>query len=148
MAVTTQFYNSFMEDVGLGRMNFATNVFKVMLVYNYTYNPAHVQKSQIGGEIAQANGYDGPEILENTDWGWNEDGGFTRFDADDITWTAVGGDIGPITGAVIYNDTITSPSADRLVCYIDFDGEDLITEGSEYKLTFNADGVFSITQET
>lgn len=148
MAVTTQFYNSFMEDVGLQRMNLQTDTFKVMLVYNYTFNAAHVQKSEITGEPPSEHGYDGPETLEDVIWGWDAVNSFTRLDAEDVTWTAVGGAIGPITGAVIYNDTTTVPTADRLVCYVDFDGEETISQDSEFKLTFHADGVFSITQET
>lgn len=149
MAVTVSFYKSFIQDLGLARINFVGHTFKAILVMDYEFDADHVSLSDISGELATGNGYTaGGATLTNVDWNWNEDNQFTRFDADDITWSATGGSIGPVTGAIIYNDSITTPTEDRLVCYIDFDVAplgDLIAEGSDYKLTFHNDGVLAIT---
>ncbi len=42
---------------------------------------------------------------------------------DNVSWTAAGGDIGPSPGAIIIDDTSTSPTADPVIGYISF-GED------------------------
>ena len=146
MAVTTQFFNNFIKDVGLKRVNLSTDVFKAILVNSYAFDGTHEQKAQISGEPVTGYGYTaGGEILANTDWDFDVVNGFTRFDGDDITWQAAGGDIGPITGAVIYNSTITDPNTNRLMCYVDFGETVTISQDSEFKLTFHSDGVFSIT---
>lgn len=148
MAVSVEFYNNFIKDMGLQRINFATDVFKVILVYNYTFNPEHVFKSETNGELSTGAGYtNGGATLTGTTWDWNDEQEFTRFDAEDVTWTASAGDIGPATGAIIF-DSSTTPTPNRLICYIDFGESELISQDSQFKLTFNTDGVFSITQET
>ena len=43
-----------------------------------------------------------------------------------ITWTASGGDVGPIAGVIIYNDTI---AGDPIVGYIDFGGAYTVADG-------------------
>jgi hypothetical protein len=46
-----------------------------------------------------------------------------------ITWTASGGSIGPTPGAIIFDDTITTPTADPVIGYIDFGGEQTQADG-------------------
>lgn len=147
--LTAHFFNNFLADIGLKRVDLSSDVFKVILVNGYTFDATHTQKSQITGEPATANGYTaGGEVLDNTDWGWDAGNGFTRFDADDISWSASGGAIGPVTGAVIYNSSITVPNTNRLMCYLDFGETVTISDSSEFKLTFHIDGVFSLTQDS
>ena len=43
-----------------------------------------------------------------------------------ITWTASGGDIGPIAGVIIYDDTVTN---DPIIGYIDFGGSYTLANG-------------------
>lgn len=43
-----------------------------------------------------------------------------------ITWTASGGDVGPLAGVIIYDDTITN---DPIVGYIDFGGAYTVADG-------------------
>ncbi len=45
------------------------------------------------------------------------------------TWTASGGNIGPTPGAIIFDDTVTTPTADPIVGYIDFGGEQTQVDG-------------------
>jgi len=46
-----------------------------------------------------------------------------------ITWTASGGSIGPTPGAIIFDDTVTTPTADPIIGYIDFGGEQTQADG-------------------
>ena len=43
-----------------------------------------------------------------------------------ITWTASGGDVGPLAGVIIYDDSITG---DPIVGYIDFGGAYTVADG-------------------
>ena len=46
-----------------------------------------------------------------------------------VTWTASGGAIGPTPGAIIFDDTVTTPTADPIIGYIDFGGEQTQADG-------------------
>jgi hypothetical protein len=46
-----------------------------------------------------------------------------------VTWTASGGSIGPTPGAIVFDDTVTTPTADPIVGYIDFGGEQTQADG-------------------
>lgn len=143
MAVTVSFYDNFIQDIGLQRMNLATDTFKVILVNGYIFNSAHNSKASIGGELTTGSGYTAGGAALNQSWTVNA--GITKFDADDVSWTVTpSGIIGPCTGAIIYNDTTTSPTADRLVCYIDFGGSESTGPSTEFKIVFDANGIFTI----
>lgn len=46
-----------------------------------------------------------------------------------VTWAAIGGSIGPTPGAIVFDDTVTTPTADPIVGYIDFGGEQTQADG-------------------
>lgn len=143
MAVSVNFYNNFIEDIGLQRMNLATDTFKIMLVNGYVFNAAHASKASILNELGTGNGYTAGGATLTQSWLFNS--GLTRFDADDVSWLVdVGGTIGPCTGAIIYNDTVTSPTDDRLVCYIDFGTTETAGASTEFKIVFDTNGIFTI----
>jgi hypothetical protein len=59
-----------------------------------------------------------------------------------VTWTASGGSIGPTPGMIIFDDTVTTPTADPIIGYIDFGGEQTQADGGvatisnvEFRLT-------------
>ena len=143
MAVSVNFYNSFIEDIGLQRMNLSTDTFKVILVNGYVFNATHASKASISSELGTGNGYtSGGETLDQT---WSFSSGLTKFDANDVSWLVdVGGTIGPCTGAIIYNDTSTDPTDDRLVCYIDFGATETAGASTEFKIVFDTNGIFTI----
>lgn len=62
------------------------------------------------------------------------------IDAADITKTATGGSIGPATAGVIYEKT----SGDVL-WYVDFDGAQEAGIGTDFKITFHANGIARVT---
>lgn len=93
-------------------------------------------------EIAATGGYTagGEELLSKTlvmDTANNR----TEFDAADF-------EIDPSTitarYAVIYVDTAGAASTDILLCVIDF-GEDKVSTGGPFTITWNAEGIFAIT---
>lgn len=105
------------------KIDFLTDVFKIILVGSgFVFNKdTHETYANVSGsELPTANGYTvGGNVL--TGVAVNED------DVDDRTeitwantsWTATGGTIGPARGAIIYDDTVASPSK-PIVMYIDF----------------------------
>lgn len=64
------------------------------------------------------------------------------LDAADISVTATGGAIGPAYKAVIYDD---SDASDAPLWFIDFDGAQTAGEGTDFKITINASGIFRVT---
>lgn len=145
MAVTMQFSDLFMTNVGNGNVNLATHTFKAILVNGYTFNAAHDELADVSAsQIANGNGYTtGGKALQNITWAWDGANSRTKWDSDDLSWTASGGAIGPATGCWIYSDTSTG---DKLVCYIDFGGAETAGDGTDFKITFNANGIFVVTQ--
>ena len=145
MAVTINFYNKFLEYAQEGVIDVDSDTWDIILMNSsHVFTATHDRKSDISAnEIATANGYtQGAKTLASVTSG--ETGGTYTFDAADITWTASGGSIGPATDAVIYSETATSP-ADALMCSIDFDGAQTAGDGTEFKITFNASGIYTIS---
>ena len=141
MAVTVSYFNKFMESVGKNQINLDTDTFRVILVNNYSFDPTDELLADIGAvEIAEGNGYlTNGNALTGVTFGWT--GTTTRWDAEDTDWTASGGTIGPTDGAIIYDDSSTG---DKLVCYIDFGQEESAGDDTDFKITFNANGIFVI----
>jgi hypothetical protein len=107
-------------------IDFSADVFKIILmgsgfVFNVDTHAGYADVS--GSELPTGNGYTaGGVTLAGV--------AVTQDDVDDRTeitwtnasWTASGGDIGPSPGAIIYDDTPTTPVADPIIGYIDFGG--------------------------
>lgn len=156
MAVTINFYDSFMKYVGDGGIDLGDDSFKITLMT--TTHAFDQTDTDWGGlqsgttdvsanEIPTGNGYDqNTKVLASVTW--LEAAGVATFDANDVTWTASGGSI-PTSGdcgdAVIFSDTSTAPVADLLMCSIDFDGAQSAGVGTDFKITFNAAGIFTVT---
>lgn len=64
-----------------------------------------------------------------------------KFDAADVSWTASGGSIAASHG-VIYNDTDAN---DPPVAVVDFDGTQTAGDGTDFLVTWNANGIFTFT---
>lgn len=64
-----------------------------------------------------------------------------KFDADDVTFTASGGSI-DAAFAVIYNDTDAN---DPPLAFINFDGTQSAGDTTDFKVVFNANGIFTFT---
>ena len=140
MAITVTAFDKFWEHVGKGEISMSADTFKVMLVNAYTFDATDDVVSDLGAvQVANGNGYTtGGQTLANKSYAYTS--GVTKFDADDAFWTASGGNIGPATGAVIYDST----QSNRLVCYIDFGGSETAGDDTDFKITFNSSGIFTI----
>jgi hypothetical protein len=141
VAVTISLYNHTAAKFADG--SFAVgDTYKVMLCTAATFTAADTTLAGITKtEHSNANGYTtGGATLANvavTTVTTND----AKFDADDVTWTASGG---PITAsyAIIYNDTDTN---DPPLAFIDFGGSESAGDGTDFKLVWNASGIFTWT---
>jgi hypothetical protein len=122
--------------------NLASDTFKVVLLNNsHAYNAVHDELADItANQLSTANGYvAGGASLANISW--TSDGTNNKFDADDVTWTASGGAI-TAYHAAIYDDTV---AGDPLVATIDFGGVQTANDGAQFKLVWNAAGIFTLS---
>tara|TARA_B100000287_G_scaffold373708_1_gene373053 strand:+ start:348 stop:785 length:438 start_codon:yes stop_codon:yes gene_type:complete len=117
------------------------DTFKCMLTLTgYTPNfETHTNKSDVTNEASGTNYTAGGETLTGVSMTSSSDGtGTIKWDADDVSWpnsTLTG-----VTGAVIYDDTVTN---DRLIAYIDFGGSFSTTSGT-FQIQWNAAGIFTL----
>jgi hypothetical protein len=141
MPVTIQLYDHTAKRFASGE-NAATDTYKVKLFTAATFNASHTTEAAAGGtEVANGNGYTtGGATLANvtvTTVSTND----AKFDADDVIWTATGGNIAA-GFARIYNDTDAN---DPPVAFIDFGGTETRVSGDDFLLAWNIAGIFTFT---
>ena len=154
MAVTLSFYNQFIEFVGdhsgaTAGIDLNNDTFNIEL-YNSTHVFAGANTARaniVANAVATGNGYTNPGKAL-TSIAWTSAAAVQTWDAADNTWTASTGPI-PAVGnarhAVIYDDTSVTPSVDLLVCNIDFGQNESAGDGTDFKITFDASGIFTIS---
>lgn len=141
MAITISLYNHTAKLFADGS-NAAADTYKVKLLTAATFDASHTTLAATGGtESTSGTGYTaGGQALANvavTTVTTND----AKFDADDLTWTASGGSIAAAY-AIIYNDTDTD---DPPLAFIDFDGSQSAGDGTDFKIVWNASGIFTFT---
>lgn len=98
-------------------------------------------------EITPGNGYTAGGILL-TGITWQMDSGspqgIWRFDCNNFSWTASGGNIGPFRYTVFYAKGAGSPN-DYLVAFVDYGSSITITNGNQFTVT-TANGIFTVRQ--
>ena len=149
MAVSINFYDKFIEYTMEGGIDIDGDTFDIILMNStHAFAQANTNKADIvANEIPTNNGYtQGSKTLASVTWA--ESSGTVTFDAADTVWSASGGSIpssGDCTDAVIYSETSTSPSADLLMCSIDFGQAESAGSGTNFQITYNASGIFTIS---
>ncbi len=147
--VTINRYNKMMEYGGDNSIDFDGDQFFCMLMTGtHTYTAANTIRTDVSGnQISGGSGYTqatggltGEEMLSPT---WVESGGVVTFDGADISWTASGGDIGPAEDMVLFDDTTTAV-VDALMYSIDFIGPETAGDGTDFKVTWNGSGIFTV----
>lgn len=141
MPVSVSLYNHTAARFASGA-NAASDTYKVMLCTSATFTAADTTLAGITKtEVANGNGYTtGGATLANvavTTVTTND----AKFDADDAVWTASGGAITASYG-ILYNDTDAS---DPPVAFIDFGGSESAGDGTDFKIVWNANGIFTFT---
>jgi hypothetical protein len=140
MAVTISLYNHSAQRFASGA-NAVGDTYKVKLFTAATFDATHTTLAATGGTEASNTGYTaGGATLANvavTTVTTND----AKFDADDVTWTATGAAL-EAAKAIIYNDT---DADDPPVAFIDFGGTESAGAGTDFKIVWNASGIFTFT---
>jgi hypothetical protein len=140
VAVTVSLYNHTAKRFADGS-NAVGDIYKVMLCSAATFNAtnttlAGITKTEISGNGYTAGGATLTNVVVNTVT-TND----AAFDADDATWTASGGAITASYG-ILYNDTDAN---DPPLALIDFDGSQSAGDTTQFKIVWNASGIFTFT---
>lgn len=147
MAVTINRYDKFPEYFGDGTIDLDTDTFDIILMNStHTFLSTNTIKANISGnEIPTNNGYtQGAETLASVTW--VESSGTLTWDAAAASWTASGGPIpssGDCTDAVIYDED-ASAAVDALCYSIDFGASESAGSGTDFIITFNGTGIFTL----
>lgn len=141
MAVTISLFNHTAKRFASGE-NAVGDTYRVKLYSSTTFDAAATTLASVTGtEASTGTGYTaGGAALTNVTV-TVETTNDAKFDADDVTWTASGGPIAAAFG-VIYNDT---DADDPPLAYIDFDGLQSAGDGTDFKIVWNASGIFTFT---
>lgn len=126
-------------ELANGRIDFSSDTFKIILMASgFTFDPDthHGYADVSASELPTGNGYTaGGNTLSGIGIVENDTLDLAVITWGDTTWTASGGDIGPTPGAIVYDDTATSPQADTLIHYIDFGAEVTQADGGTATIT-------------
>lgn len=114
-------------------IDFANDTFKIILMadgFTFDRDTHHGYSDVSASELANGYGYTtGGNTLSGVSVTEDDTDDRTEITWNNTSWTASGGDIGPTPGAIIYDDTVTSPTADPVVGYIDFGGDQTQDDG-------------------
>lgn len=122
--------NNFRVLVANGSVDFDGNTFKAIamkegFVFNRTTHDLYADVSSY--EVNNGYGYTtGGVTLSGIAIAQNDTDNRADITWNNITWTADGGDVGPIVGVCIYDDSITG---DPIVGYLDFGGSYTVADG-------------------
>ena len=136
-------YNTFKSQIMKKSMDLVNDTVKVALMNNsHSFTAENDGWADVSANEASGTGYSSPGqnlaslavTVDDTD-----DEGV--WDAADTTWSS-----STITAyhAVIYDDTITTPTADQLICSIDFGGAKSSSNGN-FTLQWHAEGIINLT---
>lgn len=122
--------------------NAVGDTYKVKLLTAATFDATHTTLAATGGtEATTATGYTAGGATLASVAVTTETTNDAKFDAADVTWTATGGAI-TASYAILYNDTDAN---DPPVAFINFDGSQSAGDGTDFKIIWNANGIFTFT---
>lgn len=107
---------------------------------NFDTNTGYGAAPYTSNEIANGGGYTtgGVAIANDT---ITVSSGTLVYDGDDAAWTS--STFSSVRGGLLYDDTITTPVADPVVCFINFGADYSVTAGT-LTVQFSATGIFTI----
>ena len=138
-----QFYNSLRDKIGDASIDLSGGNFKVALCQSASNfaTKTLTAYSELTSEVASGNGYTlGGAQLSATTWNQGTTTVEWAFDATAKIWTASGGSIANIKGAVIYQ------SGGVLMCYSTLTSAQFtVTDTNTLTITPAATGLFTLT---
>ena len=142
MAVTSKMFGKSLMKALSKEVDFLNDTIKVSLHTNALVPSQDIMDyyNDINNEVVGAGYTAGGATLAGKTMTYDTVSNTIKLDADDVAWAA-----SSITAryAVIYVDTGVSTTS-VVLGYVDF-GEDLTSDTTEFKITWNANGIFAIT---
>lgn len=140
-------YNRAKRKIGAASLSLAATVFRLSLVTSASnFATATLSTfSQLTGEIADGNGYStSGKALANETYTAGASAGQMRFDADDVIFTATGGNIANIKGAVVWLSA-ASVNGRHLLGYMSLTSSQFtLSIGNTLTVQFNSAGIFTL----
>lgn len=140
-------YNETKKKIGNTTVNLAATVYRITL-HQSASNFATATLSiynELTSEVAEANGYSSSgKALTTETWTVGVSAGQYRFDCDDPLWTATGGTIPNIKGAVIWLSAAASANRHLLVRASLTSTQFTLASGNTLTLQMNSSGVFTM----
>lgn len=139
-------YNEAKKYIGAGTITFP-GTFRITL-HTSASNFATAtlsQHSELTNEVSEANGYSSSgKALATEAWTVGASAGQYKFDADDPFWSANGGTISNIKGAVIWQSAGSTASR-KLLCNSTLTSSQFsLSSGNRLTITFNASGILTL----
>ena len=120
-------------------IDFANDNFKIMLMQSgfiFNRDTHHSQADIYTRELPTGYGYTtGAKDLSGVTITEDDTNDRATVTWNNVSWTASGGDIGPTPGAIIYDYTVTTPTMDPIIGYIDFLGDQTLSNGGVATIT-------------
>lgn len=143
MAVTAYWFGLAISAILNKEVDWAADAIKVALCTS-TYTPSqdtHDYFDDITNEVVGTGYTAGGAALGTPTIGYTAGTNVTKLDGDDTTWTTA-----TITAryAIIYDSTPGTAATNPLLGYVDF-GADYTSTAGDFKITWNASGIFTIT---
>lgn len=116
-------------------INFAagSDVFKIILMqsgFSFDIDAHHSYADVSGQELLDGNGYSrNSKVLGGVSVYEDDTDNRCEITWNPVTWVATGGDIGPTPGAIIFDSTVEAPTANPIIGYIDFGGNQTQSNG-------------------
>lgn len=131
--MSTQVSNKLKYLLAKKVVDFANDSFKIILMktgFTFDRDAHHAYSDVSAYELETGNGYTAnSKTLSGVTVTEDDTNDRCSITWDNVTWTASGGSFGPSPGAIIFDDTVTTPTADPVVGYIDFGGEQTQVDG-------------------
>jgi hypothetical protein len=141
VAVTISLYNHTAARFADGS-NAVGDTYKVLLATSATFDATNTTLAGVTKtEVANGNGYTTGGATLGSVAVTTVTTDDAKFDANDVTWTASGGTI-TASYAILYNDTDAN---DPPVAFIDFGASESAGDGTDFKIIWNASGIFTFT---
>ena len=135
-------FNQFVQDMGDGVMNLASDTIKVMLTNTAPVATNHVYGDISSNELANGNGYTtGGATVAGA--GYTNSSGTSTFTANPTTWTSSTGSMGPFRYVVYYDST---PSTKTLIGWYDYGSSITLNgaNGDTFTVTPSGGNLFTI----
>ncbi|KKL25666.1 hypothetical protein LCGC14_2402990 [marine sediment metagenome] len=139
-------YNAFKRATAEKEIDLADDTIKIRLVMSGTTCDTENDGIAFMGDFGTIDVADGANYAEKTlaaaTVTKDDANDRAEFDADDVTYTALGVGTRASTGAVVYffsvNDAASIP-----ICYIDFGG-DVTHDGTDFVISWDAEGILQL----